>query len=273
MIEKRILTVNGYQYELTGYQENPGQQVWFCLHGFMGSGSDFKALARYLPGTVWTLDLPGYGYHAPQVSRQRLTMATQIADLKAIFKEMNWQQLNLLGYSMGGRLALGLSLALSDGVVQKLILESSTAGIQEVKGRERRQILDRQRALKIRQDYESFVKNWENLSLFASQKRLSSSQRSRIRQHRLNQNRENMARSLEMMGTGFQDNFWPRLNEITIPVILLTGELDSKFRAIGESMVKQLPNAHQVVVPNRGHNIYLEDPKSFCEVLKRYVSD
>ena len=44
---------------------------------------------------------------------------------------------------------------------------------------------------------------------------------------------------------------WDRLPELTIPVTLIVGERDEKFRALAEAMLERLPNAQLVTIPER----------------------
>ena len=60
---------------------------------------------------------------------------------------------------------------------------------------------------------------------------------------------------------------WDRLPELTIPVTLITGERDEKFRALAEQMAKRLPNAQHVTIPNTGHAPQLEDPHAVAQAI------
>jgi pimeloyl-ACP methyl ester carboxylesterase len=59
---------------------------------------------------------------------------------------------------------------------------------------------------------------------------------------------------------------WSRLGELTMPVTLLVGERDAKFRAIGRRMSECLPAAELRVVSG-GHGLLLESPAAVAEAL------
>ncbi len=103
------------------------------------------------------------------------------------------------------------------------------------------------------------------MPLFASQSRLPSQLKVKIRQQRLNQNPNNMATSLIQMGTGQQANYWPSLAHLDVATTVIVGELDQKFRQIGSDMLALLPNARLYCLAQAGHNCHLERPQQFLE--------
>lgn len=264
-----ILNVREYPYHFY-YQQNSSAKVnWLFLHGFMGNHHDFDQILDYLPGTVWTVDLLGFGNQAPLVPRKRLSMESQIIDFEIIFQHFNWQNLNLVGYSMGGRLALGLAQSHLADFINCLVLESSTAGLDSVQRRQERQLQDEQRANALLADYRQFVQNWRQLPLFASQKLLPVRQQVQIQHERLNQKPDNMANSLRMMGTGSQPNFWPKLKNLKSFTGLIVGENDFKFIKIAQKLSESIPDAELTVVKNAGHNVHLEQPGVYQEILQQ----
>ena len=60
---------------------------------------------------------------------------------------------------------------------------------------------------------------------------------------------------------------WDRLGELAMPVTLVVGERDAKFRAIAERMAERLPDAEVVVVAGAGHAVALEDPEAVAEAI------
>lgn len=264
---KQQLTSRGQVYSFLTWGQ-PSTEAWLFLHGFMGSQQDFVPIAAALPGYRISLNLLGFGAQAPTIPSERLTMAAQIEDLVNLLTQLNVQKVNLVGYSMGGRLALGFALA-RPNLVNQLYLESTTAGIADVKQRLKRQAHDQQLAENLRcNDLTQFVDHWEQLPLFASQQYLPQVQRQRMRRQRLAQNPLNLAHSLEKMGTGSQPNFWPQLSQLSMKVELITGQLDAKFNRIGKILQQAIPNLNWTVVPKVGHNVHFEAPEAFTAILK-----
>lgn len=76
-----------------------------------------------------------------------------------------------------------------------------------------------------------------------------------------------LAAALRGLGTGVMPSLWERLPELTMPVELVVGERDEKFRAIAERMEAALPHARLHVAPGTGHAVQLEAPGAVVEVL------
>lgn len=267
-MNEKVITVNGYPYHVFHQINNSLPIKWVLLHGFMGSHHDFDTIVNQLPGEVMTFDLLGFGSQAETVYRpSRFKMVEQIDDIVNILKIYNWSSVNLLGYSMGGRIALGLAIRHRE-LVAHLYLESTTAGLQTSLEREKRRLMDEKRAKQIISDFEEFVLSWEKLPLFSTQKKLTEQQQLAIRLQRLAQKPQNVANSLKYNGTGAQDNYWSQLPYMEIQTTLLVGELDMKFTHIADNMLALLPHAEKYIIKNAGHNIHIEQPDRVIEVIK-----
>lgn len=239
------------------------------IHGFMGSLHDFDTLIPHLKQPILRVNLRGFGVQT--ALEADLSMPTQIAALIALLDELSIDKIDVLGYSMGARVALGLAMTHAQRVAH-LILESGTAGIADEQTRIQRVQADELQAQAIEKDYASFVTKWENLPLFASQNKLSNSQKEAVRQQRLSQTPQNMATSLRQMGTGSQPNYWPLLPYLTVKTLFLAGEYDTKFQAIGQKLTRALPNGQYQKVLETGHNIHLEAPKVFALIITKWLS-
>lgn len=260
------IKVNGQQYLVE--QEGSGQPTWLLLHGFMGSHADFGQVTAGLPGQVLTVDLLGHGQTTASHDPWDYDMAQQAADLAAILAQLEINHINLVGYSMGGRLALGFALNYPE-LVGKLFLESSTAGIADNHQRQQRVEKDELQARQLeREPFTKFIDHWEKLPLFASQRQLPEEQQAAIRAQRLAQDPLALAASLRGMGTGAMPNFWDRLGGLTCPTTLIAGELDQKFQRITAKMADLIPNVKRVVVTGAGHNVHQERPAAYLRILK-----
>ena len=78
---------------------------------------------------------------------------------------------------------------------------------------------------------------------------------------------DRLAAALRGLGTGVMDPLWERLAQLKIPVTLVVGERDEKFRAIAERMATALPDPRVEVVPGAGHAVQLERPDAVAAVL------
>lgn len=271
-MSERVITIAGYPYQTTHYQNTASSDRWLLLHGFMGSRHDFDAIAPALPGEVLVIDLLGFGTEAPLVApTTRFAMHHQIADIRQILFAYQWEKVHLVGYSMGGRLALGFALAHPEHV-ETLVLESTTAGLADAQARAARLAADAKKAEQIRQNFGAFVTDWGQLPLFASQKHLPAALRQRMSQQRLQQQPENVANALIGMGTGAQPNFWPKLAQLRMKTTLIVGEQDLKFNHIADQLLQSVPHAQKVVIGGAGHNTHFEQPEQFNMRLIQHVS-
>lgn len=255
----------------TFYVTKTGQATpnWVFFHGFMGSGADFARIGAQLPGTSWYIDLLGHGQTSKVHTASAYAMVQQIQVLEQLFQQLlGHQRINLVGYSMGGRLALGYALTYPERL-WNLVLESSTAGLETVQQQADRRAHDALLAQQLQtQPLVQFVNRWEQLPLFASQQQLSAQLRAQIRRQRLTQDPKALAASLVGMGTGAMPNFWPQLVQLALPVTLITGAQDTKFRKITQQMAQQLPRVQRYVVAQAGHNVHLEQPKIYRMILR-----
>lgn len=278
MVEQMAqVTVHGatYYYEVTG-QGDP----LLLLHGFSGSSQSWADHVPLLAQQfcVITLDLLGHGKTDSPTDPARYSMENVAADVTAVLRQLpivNGQSsmVNLLGYSMGGRLALYLAMHYPQ-LFRALILESASPGLETETERSARQASDHALAAQIEQDgIASFVSKWEALPLWASQQQLAPEKRAALRAQRLGNNPTGLANSLRGMGTGAQPSLWPHLPQLTLPVLLLAGELDEKFVSISRKMHRLLPNSQCNIVAGAGHAVHLERPLPFQQAIFTFCSN
>ncbi len=236
------------------------------LHGFTGSAAAWENHLDTLADfglRVIALDLPGHGQSDAPDDPQRYAIAYCQQDILAALQELGVSrgEAVLLGYSMGGRIAL---YAAFSGFFRALILESASPGLKDPVEREQRRISDGALAASIERDgVQAFIDRWEKLPLFASQNTLPFETREALRRQRLHNRACGLAQSLRGAGTGVQPPLHAQLPTLCIPVLLIAGELDAKFTALARSMAQALPHAQLRIVPGTGHAVHLERPEEF----------
>ena len=249
------------------------QQTLVLLHGFTGCAANWcEICARLETPARWLIvpDLPGHGQSDAPADPARYAIEHCRADLLALLHILGVQegQAILLGYSMGGRIALYTALA---GFFRALILESASPGLADPIEREQRRQQDNALAELIeRAGVRAFVDEWERLPLFASQQRLSREKRAVLREQRLANSALGLANSLRGVGTGVQPALHEQLSTLTLPTLLLAGELDVKFCQIARQMAARIPRADLRIVPNAGHTIHLEQPEAFVSLARTF---
>lgn len=257
-----------------GERENP-RQTLVLLHGFTGCAANWLDIlpALAIPGRrLIALDLLGHGMADAPADPARYSMAYHQSAILATLSALGVQprEAILLGYSMGGRIALYTAFS---GFFRALILESASPGLITAAEREQRRLSDNALAERIeREGVEAFVDAWEKLPLFASQSKLPPATRAALRAQRLKNRAAGLANSLRGVGTGVQPALYERLPELALPTLLLAGELDAKFCVLASQMARLVPQASLRLVPGAGHTIHLEQPALFAEFVNKFCS-
>ena len=242
---------------------SPRDRIVFA-HGFTQtarSWSHFEELLKpVLPGIeTLAVDLPGHGT-AAELRGGLWTSGKHLVDQGG--------RATYVGYSMGGRVALHAALA-HPGRVEALALIGATAGLDSASDRQQRRDADELLATRIESiGVSSFIAEWLANPLFGS---LSDDQA--LRADRLRNTSEGLAASLRSTGTGTQEPLWDRLTEINIPVLVIAGEKDDKFRTIGERLADRLPQSTFEIIHDAGHSVHLEQPTITAQVLGDWYLD
>lgn len=243
-----------------------GTKQVIMLHGFTGSECSFESVIPYLSSEIEVIAplLPGHG--KKPMLLEDLSMESQIEWLREFITQNHLEDAALLGYSMGGRLAIGYAMTYP---VKQLILVSASPGIQSLDERKMRAEADRKLAESIRENgIEEFVSYWEQIPLFATQQSLPDDVKRRVRKERLQHQPLPLSQSLEQFSTGKMPSYWEQLGTYSGPVTLIVGEQDTKFVGIGEAMHKLIKHSEQIVVPNAGHAIQVENPRIFATIIE-----
>jgi len=244
------------------------------LHGFTGSVETWRPHLASLGAHRQTIavDLLGHGGSDSPADPERYRIERCTADLLALLDQLGVERAAVLGYSMGTRVALHLAVTAPDRV-RRLILESGSPGLADPAERAARVRADAALADRIEQEgVWAFVRDWEQLPLFASQARLPAEVRAGLRAQRLRNNPVGLANSLRGMGAGRPEPLWDRLGALQIPTLLLVGELDGKYRGLAQQMAGLLPAARVAVIPNAGHAVHLEQPDAFDAAVVEYLA-
>ncbi len=266
-----FVQVNGVRLGVEQEREdNKSGPALVLLHGFTGSaagwGYHLDALAAYGLRVI-ALDLLGHGQSDAPDDPLRYTIERCQQDILAALQKLgvNKGQAILLGYSMGGRIALYTAFS---GFFRALILESSSAGLEDPVEREQRRISDEALATSIEQDgVQAFVERWEKLPLFASQGSLTLECRETLHKQRLQNRARGLAQSLRGVGLGVQPSLYTRLPTLRLPALLIAGELDAKFTTIARHMAQALPQSQLRIIPGAGHTVHLERPGEFVSLV------
>jgi len=245
-----------------------------ALHGFTGSGDDFEFARKIFFEKFRGNELPENAFDAPNLSPENLAGTLD-------FLWERWEKLSrsnlprtLLGYSMGGRIALHLALTKNfwcDG--DRLVLVSASPGIENPREREARRLADNALADEIDRANSAnfFYERWRKNPLIATQSREPSPWRERLLERRAHADKSVWAQHLRNLGTGALPSLWKKISALNVPAgtLLVVGEEDVKFRAIAGKMHASIPHSTVAIVPASGHSPHLENAEAFIEIVFR----
>ena len=250
---------------------SPEKRALCFLHGFMGSTAEWTPIVEALKTEAFCLmvDLPGHGRSVDRPAYE-YTMEGTTQALADVLDEVGVERGSMIGYSMGGRVALYFSVY-HPSRIQRLVLESASPGLKTEEARAERRALDAERAERIRNDLPCFLHDWYRKPLFASLARHGLVDT--MVERRQDNDPEELARALEGLGPGRQPSLWGELETVRASALVMTGALDEKYEAITCETAQELPEVRRVVVPEAGHNVHAERPQAYLAELCRFLDD
>ncbi|GAM16425.1 2-succinyl-6-hydroxy-2,4-cyclohexadiene-1-carboxylate synthase [Mesobacillus selenatarsenatis] len=264
--------INGVRYHVEQYGDG---FPLVLLHGFTGAASTWKPFCPIWGNhsTLLMVDLIGHGETESPGDTARYNIKKATDDLKVLLDQLEIEKTDMLGYSMGGRIAITFASMYPERI-RKLVLESTTPGLENPADREARVQQDQKLAMKIETEgLEKFISFWESIPLFQSQLNLPKEIREQIRSQRLRNNPVGLSNSLRGMGTGAQPSWWDKLTTFDFETLLITGELDDKFCKIAADMASKLPNAKHLSIIDCGHAIHVEEREKFGTIVSEFLSN
>jgi 2-succinyl-6-hydroxy-2,4-cyclohexadiene-1-carboxylate synthase len=265
------MILKNYQFNYS-WQGNKNKPVILFLHGFMGDCYDFERVIALLSPhfSFFTVDLPGHGKTKVIGQEKYYTMPKTAQALIELLQINQINQCFLVGYSLGGRLGLYLTIHYPK-YFDKVVLESASPGLKKDKQRQQRIKQDYQIAAELEStDFSFFLNKWYSNSLFESfQKHPDFNQ---VIQKRLTNHPTELAKSLKNISTGLQPSLWQNLKQNQIPILFVVGELDQKFVSLNTQMLKMCPNSQLKIVKNSGHNIHFENPVEYTKIIKNFFN-
>ena len=264
------VVVNGIflNVEVTG--DGP---ILVLLHGFTRDHRAWEPVLPCLEGyRVVRVDLIGHGKSDSPAEASRYTMAHAVEDLQALVHHLHIERFGLLGYSLGGRLALHFALAAWEQM-WGIVIESASPGIEDPTLRWARVESDEVLAQSIvASGLEAFADRWQTQALFASQSQLPATVLEEQRRQRLENSPVGLRNSLRGMGAGAQEYLQPRLQSIHAPVLFLAGALDERYAAAAPVMAAAVPGSEYAIIDGAGHTTHLEQPEAWASHVVPFLA-
>ena len=233
------------------------------LHGFTHTGASWDPVVAAL-GESYRAFAPDIRGHGSARDREPVALDGVIEDVAGLAPA----RFTLVGYSMGGRLALHAALAPAlKPRIDRLVLIGASPGIADPVERQARRADDDVLADQVESmTIEQFAERWAQTPVLAGQPPAVAAA---VHADRLRSTPTGLARALRGLGTGALPSLWERLPEVRAPATLIAGERDEKFRAIATEMARELRDARVAVIPDAGHAVHLEAPAPVAAVIRQ----
>lgn len=220
-----------------------------ALHGFLGHPSDWKHCGLQEARAVDLFSAP-YSLHLDQWGEQ----------FNARLSSFEIESPVLLGYSLGGRLALH-ALIQNPALYKSAVIISSHPGIADKEKRLERLAQDKEWAKRFRQEeWNQIIERWNQQSIFKT----SASPFQRLEK---DYHRESLAQALECASLGVQEDLRGKIKTLPLPILWIVGENDTKYCALAESLSFSHPASKVVKIPSAGHRTPWDQPLAFNELL------
>lgn len=240
--------------------------AFVALHGFTQHGAAFKELASYLGASVLAPDLPGHGSTEAHPASFSVAVDVVVSVLQS-----RPSPATLVGYSQGGRVALGVALSRPD-LIEGLVLISASPGIEDPALRDARRAADDGLAGRIEEiGLAAFIDEWLSLSIFAGLGRRSAVWRASDRGLRLENTAAGLAGALRGMGQGAQPYLGAQLAGLSTPALFIAGGEDRRYVEYAEQMHGSAPRGVLRIVPGAGHALVGEAPEAVADLIGHFL--
>lgn len=240
------------------------QPTLVLLHGLLGDANDWQPVQAALAGLPsLALDLPGHGSNqAVRVTGFEQAHRWLCDELAA----RGIDRYQLVGYSLGGRLALYHASQAPAGL-QALLLENCHPGLPPAE-RPARLAHDEGWARRFEQEpLAAVLADWYRQGVFAD---LGEDARARQIARRLGNDGKAVAAMLRATSLGRQPDLAPWLRDTRLPVQWISGNRDHKFHALACQLVKQGCNIKHLALDG-GHNLHTSQPDTFARLLREWA--
>ena len=242
------------------------------IHGFMGSSKSWKSIRNELDYPSLAIDIPGHGKSVFNDLNNDFYFKDFANELYLSLLDLDIKKIHICGYSLGARLALAFS-AIYPKMISTLILESGTVGLSEIEEKEDRKSTDLNKSIRIKENLNEFVSDWEKLDLFTYQLQRNKEEYAKQKEIRLNHDKNQLSKSLNVFSLGNMPYLLNSYTKLLFPIIIVNGKDDRKFIKEGRIMLNANHKSKQYIIDNAGHNVHLENPSLFIQTLSPYFKE
>ncbi|HEY5960005.1 MAG TPA: alpha/beta fold hydrolase [Polyangiaceae bacterium] len=239
------------------------------IHGFLGGPWSFDGvLSRLSSGPDVMCPALSFHGHGAESDSYDTTFLGEIDRIAAnVVRRFGGAPVTLLGYSLGGRIALGLAIR-HPSAVRRLILISSRRGLDAAEDRSTRLARDEAWATLLeRSGWDAFLEAWWAQPVFSSLQRLPSEALEREAIQRRRGHPSALAMAMRRFSLGNQPDYATEVQNLAVPTLLVAGDLDPKFVGLSKELAELLPKGRVFVIENAGHHLLLEAPAAVARII------
>lgn len=251
-----------------GLRDQPEARSVVLLHGFMGSGADWRPVAARLAQRhrCHCPDLPGHG-KAPLPDALTWQGGCDLVESNLDGSAPKV----LVGYSMGGRIALQLAVRHPEAY-GGLVLISASPGLSSAEERAQRAIWVQTWTDAFRSEpIDDVLVRWYAQDVFGSLRQRPELLDTILKKRRCN-NPATLARVLESLDVSLQPDLRQSLGVLTMDVLVIAGAEDAKYCGLMDELAVAMAPIRRVIVPDAGHAIHLEQPEALSGILEGFMA-
>ena len=236
-------------------------RIW-CLHGSLQTALVWKPIGNAIESEFGSVQVEAVNLYENEYE--------SFGDWREQFYEKVEEQTKgepslLLGYSMGGRLAMNACVhrpSLWSGV----IAVGADPGLISDDARSKQLQKDLEWARRFRtEDIQELLVEWDELPVFCGRSNCASREISEL-------DSEKISRFFDVFSKARQGNMLPMLRKLkTPPLLYISGCDDIKYTKIGQDLAAHcMPVRHQII-PNAGHRVPWESQDAFISEVSVFI--
>lgn len=242
----------------------------FLLHGFLGEGSDFNPLADPLRKSNQDIEILAPSLFSKNedefskvITSGCLKEAGRTLNNKIREVSLTEDENFLLGYSLGGRVALHAVID-DPGLWTKVFLVSTHPGLQSESERSERRANDQIWSERFRNEaWEEVISAWQDQPVFVGTKA--------TRRESASFDRIALSHALEAFSLGRQSLSHAEINRVSQKALWVVGERDEKFLKVISNMKERIPDTRLQVIKEAGHRVHWDQPEFLSEVVRQFL--
>jgi L-proline amide hydrolase len=275
-------------YRIVGEHEDAGKLPVLCLHGGPGATHDYleplEAIAETGRRAIF-YDQIGCGRSDLPDDPSLWVVETFVDEVGQVREQLGLDRLHLFGSSWGGMLAMEYALTQPEGVESMVVASSPSSMTQWVAEANRlraelppdvQATLTRHEEAGTTEDpeYEAACEVFYRRHVCRADPWPDCVNRSFqfIAEHGVVYQTMNGPSEFHVIGPLKDWDITPRLGEIRIPTLVITGEFDEATPLINRTVSGGIPGAESIVYPGCSHLAHVEDTAGYVRVLDDFLT-